>query len=78
MPIEQHPGGSISITGQGIPLYRLMAMRSAVGLEAKGIKMHRRSITAMAMREFKCKRSEVMAKLDAAIETLGARVKAGE
>jgi hypothetical protein len=71
MPIEQDRHGNITITGQGIALYRLLAMRSAVRLEVKGIRMHRRSITAQAMRELGCKRKDVLATLDALIEAQG-------
>jgi len=78
MPIEQFNDG-VAITGKGIPLYRLMVMRSGVRLEAKGLRMSRQSMTAMAKRELGVKgnRDKVLAALDAAIEELGAEVKAG-
>lgn len=78
MPIEHNPEtGSTMITGEGIALFRLLAMRSAVRLEAKGIRTVRWSVTAQAMRELGCKRKEVLAKLDALIESKGAEVRAG-
>jgi hypothetical protein len=75
MPIEHNPGGSITITGEGIPLLRLLALRSAVKLELKGIRMSRRSLTAMACRELNCKRVNVLAALDAAIERQAEKVR---
>lgn len=76
MPIIRNEGGSTSITGEGISLYRLLALRACVKLEAKGIKMARRSITAQAMRELGCKRRDVLAALDKAIEAKGTEVRA--
>jgi hypothetical protein len=77
MPIREiTPGGSLMITGEGIALFRLLALRGAVKLEAQGIRMHRRSMTAQAMRELGCKRKDVLAKLDALIEAKGAAVRA--
>jgi hypothetical protein len=73
MPIDQFSGGTM-ITGQGIPLFRLLALRGAVKLEAKGIRMSRRSVTAMAMKELGCKRKDVLAKLEAAIAVQGKKV----
>ena len=76
MPIQGDAHGNITITGAGIPLYRLLALRGAVKLEAKGLKMSRRSMTALACRELKCKRKDVLAALEAAIEKQGALVRA--
>jgi hypothetical protein len=76
MPIHGDEHGNMTITGAGIPLYRLLALRSAVQLEAKGLRMSRRSMTALACRELKCKRKEVLAALDAAIERQGKLVQA--
>lgn len=69
---------AITVTGEGIPLYRLLAMQSAVRLEMKGIRMSRRSITAQAMRELGCKRKAVLAALQAAIDAQAARLKPGD
>lgn len=66
------------IVGNGITLYRWLAMRSAVQLEAKGIRMTRRSMTAQAMRELGCKRRDVLAALDAKIAEVGATVQPGD
>jgi uncharacterized protein (DUF2342 family) len=40
MPIEHGKGGT-TLTGDSIEFYRIAAMRSAVGLECQGIKLHR-------------------------------------
>lgn len=70
------------ITGQGIALYRLLSMRQVVIMEAKGIKMFRRSITAQAKRELGLKvgtsRDNVILALDQAIEAQATQLKPGE
>lgn len=40
MPIEHGPGGT-TLTGDSLDYFRLCAMKGAVGLELKGIKMYR-------------------------------------
>jgi hypothetical protein len=52
MPIE-HTTGATTLTGDSIAFYRLAAMRGAVGLELKGIKMTRGPVVwKRAAREF--------------------------
>jgi len=51
MAIEKFNGGTV-VTGGHIAVYQLLVWKSAVGLEAKGIKVHRRSVTAMVKRHF--------------------------
>jgi len=41
MPIEVNDSGSIIVTGESIQVYRMLALRSALGLEAKGMRMSR-------------------------------------
>lgn len=41
MAIEINGSGSIVVTGEHIEVYRLLALRGALGLEAKGLKMSR-------------------------------------
>ena len=60
------PDGSI-ITGAGVQLFALLALRAAVTLEQKGLKFTHGSMTAKAMKRFGCKRKDVLVKLDAAI-----------
>lgn len=53
MPIEHDKGGGTTLTGDSISFYRLAAMRSAVGLEMKGIKIRRGPVVwKQAAREF--------------------------
>lgn len=52
MPIHHSKGGT-TLTGDSISYFRLCAMRSAVGLECKGIKMTRGPVLwKQAAREF--------------------------
>jgi hypothetical protein len=59
------------LTGEGIYLFRILALRGAVQLEAKGIRF-KRSMTAQAKRELGLpkgtKREKVLAALDVAVE----------
>jgi len=65
--------GCTTITGAGIPLFRLLALRSAVDLQLRtGIQFGRRSIVALACRELGCKRKDVRAALDAAVKAAAA------
>lgn len=41
MPIEIGKSGIITCTGDGVELYRLLALRSALSLELHGIKVRR-------------------------------------
>lgn len=52
MPIHHHKGGT-TLTGDAVSFYRLAAMRSAVGLEMKGIKIRRGPVVwKQAAREY--------------------------
>ena len=64
MTIETSAGG-IMITGEHIPLYRLLVMKSALAMEIKGIKVVRHSVYAQAKREFgfKGNKEKVLAQL---------------
>lgn len=73
----ERPSRGTVITGAGIPLFRLLALRGAVKLEAKGIRMTRRSATAQAMKELGCKRKDVLARLEQTIAEQGAKVRPG-
>lgn len=42
MPIEHHPHGGTTVTGESINFFALGAQLGAAKLEANGIKMHRR------------------------------------
>lgn len=72
--------GAIVITGEGIPLFRLLALRGCVALEAKGIKMTRRSATAQAKKEFGIKgdRTTVLVALDLLIAAQRAKLQPGD
>lgn len=50
MPITQTNGGTV-ITGEGIPMFRLLSLKHAINLESKGLK-GRQNATAIAMAEF--------------------------
>lgn len=69
MPIEQHEGGSISITGQGIETYRLLALKHALSLfQRTGMRPNRyvkplqlaQSVTGLRTRSYE----KLYAKLD--------------
>lgn len=73
----------IMITGNGISLYRLLTLRRAVSLEAKGIKMTRgRSATAIAKSEFglgrNTPRARVLEAIEAAIKEAQAQLEPGD
>jgi uncharacterized protein (DUF2141 family) len=75
--IEAHGDGGFSITGEHIPLYRLMVMASGLKLEIQGICMNRgRTCYAIAKSElgFKGNKSRVLAQLQAHIETVKAEL----
>jgi len=73
-------GGGLVFTGKdGVGLYRLVAMKHAVGMEARGLKMSRgRSWTAVAKKEFglsRCaKTAVVLTAIEMAIADMRARV----
>jgi hypothetical protein len=72
MPIEHGKGGT-TITGESLDFYRLAAMRSAVGLEMKGIKVRRGPVVwKQAAREYGIRgnRAAVYAWLCAKVEEL--------
>jgi hypothetical protein len=73
---------AIVITGEGIGLYRLMALRSAVKLEGVGLKMRGGSVTARVKRELGLpkgtKREAVLAALTVAIEAQATQLKPGD
>lgn len=70
------------ITGGGIPLYRALVMRSAIKLEAQGIRMTRRSMRMQCARELgmpgRPKVDAVLAALEEHIGRLEAALKPGE
>lgn len=52
MPIHHHKGGT-TLTGDSVSFFRLAAMRSAVGLELKGLRVRRGPVVwKQAAREF--------------------------
>ncbi len=71
MPIIHGSGGTI-FTGESISYFRLCALKSAVGLELKGIKVKRWSVTAQVKKEFGIKgnRQKVYDWLCAKVEEL--------
>lgn len=68
---------TITCTGPGIPLYRLLALRQGIRLEARGLRVGHRSMTALVKRELHVtgNRDKVLAALDAVIEAQGAIVR---
>jgi hypothetical protein len=83
MPIRQSEHGSLTITGAGIGLYRLLALKLGVEFENEhpGMQLNRgRSCTAIAKAELGLKRSTprpvVIAKLAELIEVQALVVKA--
>lgn len=56
MPITTNQSGSVTVTGNGIKLYRLMSLRSALTLELRGMKLSRGlSAYAIIKKEFNLK-----------------------
>lgn len=68
------------ITGAGIPLYRLLAVRGMIRLEARGMKFRGGSVTARMKRELGVKgnRDAVLAALEAAIAEAAANLQPGD
>ena len=74
--IEFH-GGGYMITGEHIPLYRLMVMVSGLRMEAKGYRMGRgRTCYAIAKSEFgfKGNKAKVLAQLEKHVESVKADI----
>ena len=64
------------LTGPAIPLYRLLALRQGIRLEAKGLRIGHVNMTALVRKELKldpkAPRAEGLAALNAVIEAQGA------
>lgn len=82
MPIERHESGATMITGEGIPLFQLLSLRSAIKLENKGLKRRGPSATSIAMSQFgipgkatKKNREKVLNKLEVAISQQKSKVR---
>ena len=69
-----------TITGNGIPLYRLLAVRGMVRLEARGMKFRGGSVTARMKRELGVKgnRDAVLQAIEAAIAAQAAELRPGD
>ena len=75
--IESNEHGTTIITGEHIPLYRLMVMASGLKLEIKGLRLSRgRTCYALAKSElgFKGNKAKVLAQLQAHIEAVKGEV----
>jgi hypothetical protein len=72
MAIEKTPGGSTMITGDDVGVFRLLALKSALKLEMRGL--HRRGPSAYSIikSEFKWKgnRQKILDKLEAHLEEI--------
>jgi hypothetical protein len=68
------------ITGNGIPLFRLMSLRGRVRLEGLGLKSRGGSVTALVKRELGVKgnRDKVLEALEEAIKKAEADLKSGD
>ena len=76
-------GMSTMITGNGIPLFRLLTLRSGVKLEARGMRLTRgRTCTAIAKQEFGLsrgtRRPKVLEAIEAAITAAEAALEPGD
>jgi hypothetical protein len=73
---------AIIITGEGIPLFRLMALRGCIILEGKGIRMTKKSVTAGVRKNLglpaRTPRADVLVALDKMIEGQKAKLKPGD
>jgi len=69
-----------TIINAGIPLYRLLAVRGMVRLEARGMKFRGGSVTARIKRELGVKgnRDAVLQAIEAAIAAQAAELKPGD
>lgn len=52
MSIETMPGGGTLITGDSIPVYRMLVLRGALRLELAGMRSRGGSVFALVRREF--------------------------
>jgi len=74
---------STMITGNGIPLFRLLTLRSGVNMEARGMRLTRgRTCTAIAKQEFglgrNAPRARVLEVIEAAIKVAEAALEPGD
>ena len=79
--IETSSTGAVMMTGQHIPLFRLMTLRNGLTMEVVGMRMSRgRSCYAIAKAEFgfKGNKANVLEQLDAYVESEKVRVNAEE
>jgi len=77
MPIE-NANGSFMITGKGIDIYKLLALRSALSLECEGISIRRGfSAFAIVKKEYGLKgnKKKVFEQFDAIVEKARAEYK---
>jgi hypothetical protein len=51
MPIHHHEGGATTLTGDSIQFFRLCALKGAVHLELKGIKIRRGPVIWRAVKQ---------------------------
>lgn len=73
----------MTLTGNAIPLYRLITMKGAVKLESKGLKVRRGlNVSAIARKELGLKprapHAEILAALEVAIEKAHAKLQPGD
>ena len=79
--IETSSTGAVMMTGQHIPLFRLMTLRNGLTMEVVGMRMSRgRTCYAIAKAEFgfKGNKAKVLEQLDAYVESEKVRVNAEE
>lgn len=70
MPIDKIPG-AIAVTGDSIPLYRLLVLRGRLRLEIKGFGFKGKSTSAVIKQEFGIRgrtKKDVLAKFEAYIQ----------
>jgi len=75
MSIETTPGGCTVVTGDSIPVYRMLTLRAALRLELAGLKHRGGSVFALVKREFGLRGTR--AAVFAAFEALVAEAVAG-
>lgn len=74
MGVEVTQDGTIIATGDGIVAYRLLALRSMLALEIKGLKHSRGSIAARIRQEFGLKsrnKTKLLAEYEAVLRARG-------
>lgn len=68
--------GGISITGVGVTIFQLLAAKSAIGLEAKGLKHSRGSVRKTYALQFgmspRAKHADVQARIQQEIDKINA------